>query len=116
MPTNARMATGFDRESNSLRVRGGRRSRRGNCGERTGIIISPGNPLNDILEEDVDDLYSVLLRALSPLGLAYLNVVHGGNEDLIDAIRRDWDLLCYSIGAERPRDPDPRRGERAWPT
>jgi N-ethylmaleimide reductase len=72
-------------------------------GERTGIIISPGNPLNDILEEDVDDLYSVLLRALSPLGLAYLNVVHGGNEDLIDAIQS---------ARSRPRDPDPRRGER----
>ena len=71
-------------------------------GERTGIIISPGNPLNDILEEDVDDLYSVLLRALSPLGLAYLNVVHGGNEDLIDAIRRDWEspLLLNRRGAD----------------
>jgi len=71
-------------------------------GERTGIIISPGNPLNDILEEDVDDLYSVLLRALSPLGLAYLNVVHGGNEYLIDAIRRDWEspLLLNRRGAD----------------
>jgi len=71
-------------------------------GERTGVIISPGNPLNDILEEDVDDLYSVLLRALSPLGLAYLNVVHGGNEDLIDAIRRDWEspLLLNRRGAD----------------
>jgi len=71
-------------------------------GERTGIIISPGIPLNDILEEDVDDLYSVLLRALSPLGLAYLNVVHGGNEDLIDAIRRDWEspLLLNRRGAD----------------
>jgi len=50
----------------------------------------------------VDDLYSVLLRALSPLGLAYLNVVHGGNEDLIDAIRRDWEspLLLNRRGAD----------------
>jgi N-ethylmaleimide reductase len=59
-------------------------------GDRTGIVISPGNPLNDIVEEDVDDLYLTLVRALSPLGLAYLNVVHGGDEDLIWAIRRDW--------------------------
>jgi N-ethylmaleimide reductase len=57
---------------------------------RTGIIISPGNPFNDIVEDDVDELYGALVHALAPFGLAYLNVVHGGDEDLIRAIRRDW--------------------------
>jgi N-ethylmaleimide reductase len=71
-------------------------------GDRTGIIISPGNPLNDIVEEDVEELYSTLVRALSPLGLAYLNVVHGGNEELVRAIRRNWTsaLLLNRRGAD----------------
>ena len=59
-------------------------------GERTGLIISPGNPLNDMVEVDVDDLYLSLIRELNPLGLAYLNVVHGGDEELVRALRRDW--------------------------
>jgi N-ethylmaleimide reductase len=58
--------------------------------ERTGIIISPGNPFNDIAEDDVAELYGALVHALGPLGLAYLNVVYGGDEGLIRAIRRDW--------------------------
>jgi N-ethylmaleimide reductase len=57
---------------------------------RTGIIISPGNPFNDLAEDDVDELYGALVQALAPLGLAYLNVVHGGDEDLIRTIRQDW--------------------------
>jgi len=100
MPTNARMATGVRSRIEFASRSRCRRSRRGNWRRAHRHHHLTRNPLNDILEEDVDDLYSVLLRALSPLGLAYLNVVHGGNEDLIDAIRRDWDLLCYSIGAE----------------
>lgn len=58
--------------------------------QRTGIVISPGNPFNDIVEEDIDDIYPALVRALSPLGLAYLNVVCTGNENLVRRIRRDW--------------------------
>jgi N-ethylmaleimide reductase len=71
-------------------------------GERTGIIISPGNPFNDIAEADVADLYATLLRVLAPLGLAYLNVVHGGDEDLIRTIRREWPgiLLLNRPGVE----------------
>jgi N-ethylmaleimide reductase len=71
-------------------------------GDRTGIIISPANPLNDVVEEDVDEMYVKLIRELSPLGLAYLNVVHGGNEDLIWTIRREWTspLLLNRRGAD----------------
>jgi N-ethylmaleimide reductase len=70
--------------------------------ERTGVIISPGNPLNDIVEDDVGDLYAALVQALSPLELAYLNVVHGGDEDLVRAIRRHWSsaLLLNRRGAD----------------
>ena len=79
--------------------------------QRTGIIISPGNPFNDIVEENVGELYTALVRALSPLGLAYLNLVHGGDENLIHAIRGDWPgaLLLNRRGADietRVRDLD----------
>lgn len=78
---------------------------------RVGLIISPGNPFNDIVENDVGDLYSALVSALSGLGLAYLNVVHGGDEDLIRSIRQSWPgvLLLNRPGADietRIRDLD----------
>lgn len=57
---------------------------------RTGIRISPGNPFNDIVEDDVDRLYGALLEALAPLGLAYLHVLHGGDDDLLRSIRGTW--------------------------
>ena len=57
---------------------------------RTGIRISPGNPFNDVVEDNVPGLYGALLEALSPLDLAYLHVLHGGDENLLRSIRRDW--------------------------
>ncbi len=77
--------------------------------DRTGIRISPGNPFNDIFEDDVPELYGALLEALAPLGLAYLHLLHGGNEDLLRSIRRDWPgaLLLNRGGADietRARD------------
>lgn len=57
---------------------------------RTGIRISPGNPFNDIVEDDVPELYTALVKALAPLDLSYLHVVHSGDEDLLVSLRRDW--------------------------
>ena len=57
---------------------------------RTGVRISPGNHFNDMVEDDVPELYGALVDALAPLDLAYLHLLHGGNEDLLRAIRRDW--------------------------
>lgn len=57
---------------------------------RTGIQVSPGNTFNDIAEDDAPELYGALVRALSPLGLAYLNVAHQGDEELLARLRRDW--------------------------
>jgi N-ethylmaleimide reductase len=69
---------------------------------RTGIVISPGNPFNDVAEDDVEILYSELVRALAPLRLAYLNVTHGGDDSLIQGIRRDWPtaMLLNRRGAD----------------
>jgi N-ethylmaleimide reductase len=41
--------------------------------DRTGLRISPVNPYNDVVEHEV---YSALVEALAPLGLAYLHVMH----------------------------------------
>lgn len=57
---------------------------------RTGIRISPGNPFNDIAEDDVPELYGSLLDALAPLDLAYLHLLHGGDEGLLRSIRGQW--------------------------
>lgn len=69
---------------------------------RTGFRISPGNPFNDIVEHDVDDLYGHLVPALAPLGLAYLHVAHRGDEALLKHIRDDWPgpLLLNRVGAD----------------
>jgi N-ethylmaleimide reductase len=58
--------------------------------ERTGLRISPGNPYNDIAESDTGELYPMLLDALRPLGLAYLHVMHTGDEALLDTLRARW--------------------------
>ncbi|WP_328784784.1 alkene reductase [Streptomyces canus] len=58
---------------------------------RTGIRISPGNPFNDIAENDTHDLYPALVRALAPLDLAYLHIGnHNGDDDLLHTLRKLW--------------------------
>lgn len=68
---------------------------------RTGIRISPGNPLNDIVEEDVDELYPALVSALAPLDLAYLHLA-SGHDALLARLRRSWPnaLLLNRPGAD----------------
>lgn len=57
---------------------------------RTGIRLSPGNTANDIVEDDVAEIYGALVPALARLDLAYLHVLHTGDEDTLDTIRHDW--------------------------
>jgi N-ethylmaleimide reductase len=57
---------------------------------RTGIRISPRNPINDIAESDTHELYPALVRALAPLNLAYLHIGHGGDDDLLHTLRKLW--------------------------
>ncbi|CAA9387732.1 MAG: N-ethylmaleimide reductase [uncultured Quadrisphaera sp.] len=70
--------------------------------ERTGIRISPGNPFNDVSEADTAELYPALVAQLAPLGLAYLHVAHGGDDDLLRTLRAAWPstLLVNRGGAE----------------
>jgi N-ethylmaleimide reductase len=72
--------------------------------DRTGIRLSPGNPYNDITEADTAELYPALVRALAPLNLAYLHLIHGGDEELLDRLRELWPtaLLLNRAGADLP--------------
>lgn len=59
--------------------------------DRTGIRLSPGSTFNNIDEgEDYEPLYRHLVGELAKLDLAYVHVVHGGNEGLVRDIRRLW--------------------------
>ncbi len=42
--------------------------------DRVGIHISPGNPFNSMRDSDPERLFTTLVEAVSPLGLAYLSV------------------------------------------
>jgi N-ethylmaleimide reductase len=58
--------------------------------DRTGVVISPSNTLNDIVEEDIEVLYGVFTRALSSLRIAYLHLNYKGDGDLVEFIRLHW--------------------------
>ncbi|MBC7267189.1 MULTISPECIES: alkene reductase [Streptomyces] len=71
---------------------------------RTGIRLSPANTYNDIQESDTHQLYPALVRALAPLGLGYLHLVHFGDEELLDTLRGLWPtaLVLNRAGADLP--------------
>lgn len=59
-------------------------------GHRVGFRISPGNPFNDIAEENLEETYGALVRALAPLELAYLHLMEGPHRDLTLNLRENW--------------------------
>ncbi len=59
--------------------------------ERTGIRLSPASTFNAIDEgEEYEALYRYLVRELAKLDLAYVHIVHHGNEELVRDLRRLW--------------------------
>lgn len=59
--------------------------------DRTAIRLSPGSTLWGIDEgEEGPALYRYLVAELDKLGLAYLHVMHLGNDDLLQDIRKLW--------------------------
>ncbi|MFB5675893.1 alkene reductase [Paenibacillus terreus] len=59
--------------------------------ERTGFRISPGTPLGGIQDgEQGPELYRYLTKELVKLNLAYLHVMHLGNDELLQDIRSLW--------------------------
>jgi N-ethylmaleimide reductase len=60
-------------------------------GDRTGIRLSPGTHNSGIEEgEQRAALYRHLVTELESIGLAYIHVMHMGDEDLLGDIRRLW--------------------------
>jgi 2,4-dienoyl-CoA reductase-like NADH-dependent reductase (Old Yellow Enzyme family) len=72
--------------------------------DRTGSRISPGGTFNDIVENDPHALYRHLVPQLAALDLAYLHVLHAGDEDLLRAIREAWPTSLIVNRAGRPRE------------
>ena len=70
--------------------------------DRTGLRISPANTLNDIAESDTHELYPGLVNALAPLNLAYLHIMHFGDDALLTKIRDLWPtaLILNRAGTE----------------
>lgn len=59
--------------------------------DRTAIRLSPGTALWGIDEgPEGPDLYRALVSELDRLGLAYLHIMHHGNEQLLADIRKLW--------------------------
>jgi NADPH2 dehydrogenase len=74
--------------------------------DRTAIRLSPGLNLGDLDEgPEGPDLYRQLVAELDQLGLAYLHLVHIGNEPLLAEIRKAWHgtLIVNRAGGDRDR-------------
>ncbi len=71
--------------------------------DRTAIHLSPGNSLNDIVEGDTTTLYHALISQLDPLNLAYMSLVHAGDEVLLRWIRSAWRNALLVNRQNRPR-------------
>ncbi|MFF8729393.1 alkene reductase [Streptomyces sp. NPDC015171] len=59
-------------------------------GNRVGLRISPGNPYNDMTEDNPGEVYEALLRRLAGLDLAYLHLMEGPDRDLTARLRTAW--------------------------
>ncbi|VWD01558.1 12-oxophytodienoate reductase [Burkholderia lata] len=73
--------------------------------DRTAIRVSPGNTLGGLDEgEHGPDLYRHLATELDRLGLAYLHVMHQGNEALLADLRARWNGTLILNRPGRTRD------------
>jgi len=79
--------------------------------DRTAIRISPGMAIGGLEEgsaEDVHAQYLYLVRELAKLDLVYLHVHHGGDDELLAQIRKEWPntLLVLRYGRTREQIAD----------
>jgi N-ethylmaleimide reductase len=73
--------------------------------DRTAIRLSPGITMWGIDEgAEGPALYRYLVTELDRLGLAYLHILHGGNEQLVGEIRALWKRSLILNRPGRPRD------------
>ncbi|MEB2848038.1 alkene reductase [Endobacterium cereale] len=73
--------------------------------DRTGFRVSPGGTLGDLNEgTEGPALYRYLIEQLDKLGLAFLDVMHWGNEELLVDIRKLWHQTLILNRPGRPRE------------
>lgn len=73
--------------------------------ERTAIRLSPGLPTGGIVEgQDNDDLYRYLAAEFGKMGIAYLHLLHIGNEALAADIRKAFGGVLIVNRPGRQRD------------
>ncbi|WP_037588408.1 alkene reductase [Stenoxybacter acetivorans] len=73
--------------------------------DRTAIRLSPGTTIWGINEgEEGSDLYRYLVAELNKLGLAYLHVMHQGNDSLLADMRKLWKGTLILNRPGRPRE------------
>ncbi|AXF22635.1 alkene reductase [Burkholderia pyrrocinia] len=73
--------------------------------DRTAIRLSPGNTMGGIDEgAEGPDLYRYLAEQLDPLGLAYVHVMHHGDEALLADLRTRWNGTLILNRPGRARD------------
>ena len=73
--------------------------------DRTAIRLSPGFTMNGIDEgPEGPDLYRYLVAELDKLRLAYVHVLHTGDERLVADIRKLWKQALILNRPGRPRD------------
>jgi N-ethylmaleimide reductase len=59
-------------------------------GDKVGLRISPGNPLHDIAEDDLELTYKSLVARIGDLGLAYLHIMETADRELTINLRAQW--------------------------
>ncbi len=73
--------------------------------DRTAIRFSPGTAIWGINEgAEGPDLYRYVVAELNKLGLAYLHIMHQGNEPLLADIRKLWKGTLVLNRPSRPRE------------
>ncbi|MGT2457916.1 alkene reductase [Cupriavidus basilensis] len=73
--------------------------------DRTAVRLSPGTTMWGIDEgAEGPDLYRYLVVELDKLGLAYLHIMHQGNEPLLAEIRKLWKGTLILNRPGRPRE------------
>jgi N-ethylmaleimide reductase len=54
---------------------------------RVAMKIAPGMPFNDLQDDDPIDTYTTLVKAVAPLGLGYLHVLHTPIPGILETLR-----------------------------
>ena len=74
--------------------------------ERTGLRLSPGNLPHAGIDEGErgHDVYRALIPRLAELGMAYLHLIQGGDNDFLEEIRQSWPGALLVNRAGRPLD------------